>query len=191
MLLNIFSPQHILPILCLPCFKFFLFFNTNTLQDPSHKHACAILLFFLTNNFLENNISTYLVKFPWSYEFDALQFITLALLTTFTPHRLAASLFSVSCDLPSSNDIGLHTIGVLLTSNSWFSLLARCNLKTYLFFHIFGKLYSHSSHCIIYFIILFYISPMLTQIPLSVMFYAYHLHLCKTQSSPWRLYSFQ
>ena len=38
------------------------------------------------------------------------------------------SIFQVSHDPPSSNDIGLHTIGILITLNSWFSTWKRCNL---------------------------------------------------------------
>ena len=151
MLLNIFFLQHILPVLCLPCFKFF-FFNPTTLQDLttnffSFPQVCMCYSLFSQNNCLRNEISTYLVKFLWQYEFNALQIITLAPLTPFVTHGLATSLFPVSCDLPSGNDIGLHTIRLLLTFDSWLSLLARCNLKTYLFLHILEN-YTHMQHIV-------------------------------------------
>ena len=107
------------------------------------------LFSFFTNNCLRNEISTYLINFPWQYEFNALQIITLAPLTPFTTHGLTTSLFPDFCDLPSGNDIGLHTIRLLLIFYSWFSLLARCSLKTYLFLHILEN-YTHMQHVVSY-----------------------------------------
>ena len=104
---------------------------------------------FLQNNCLRNEISTYLIKFPWQYEFDALQIITLVPSIPFATHGLTTSLFLVSHDLPSSNDIGLHTIRLLLTFDSWFSLLTGYNLKTYLFLHILEN-YTHMQHVVSY-----------------------------------------
>ena len=132
MLPNIFR-QHTFsfsPIHSLPCFNFFFFpFSTLlTCQTPLQyfpflcKPACTILF---TCNCLRNESCTYLIGFPWQYEFNALQIISSAPSTPFMTHASATSLLPVSCDLSSGNDIGLHTIKLFLTFNSWFSLLAK------------------------------------------------------------------
>ena len=160
MLLNIFSLSTIYSFFAYPVLNFsqahyptrpyFLFFFS-----PQVFHT---LFSFSQNNCLRNEISTYLIKFPWQYEFNALQIITLAPLTPFATHRLATSLFPVFHDLPFGNDIGFHTISLLLPFDSWFALLTRCNLKNLFVPPHFGELYSIYStqyH-------MFYISPMLT-----------------------------
>ena len=100
-----FSNHFSLPLL----FDYLVLFLT-----PSH-HRTLIFLFanfhtlFTQNNCLWNQVSTYLIQFPWQYGFDTLHFITLAPLTPFSTCRLATPLFPVSCHLLSSNDIGfLH-----------------------------------------------------------------------------------
>ena len=122
MLLNKFFYSQ---IIFYPFFDYLVLFflNPTTLQDlPSNFFSLQVFhaLFFPNIN-LRNQISTYLIKFPWQYGFDALQIIILAPLTPFVTHRLAMPLFPVSHDLPSGKDIGFHTIGLLLTF--WFMIL--------------------------------------------------------------------
>ena len=108
----------LLPILLITLFYFFL--------TPSHYRTSlfpslpVFVIYFSQNNCLRNQISTYLIQFPWQYGFDTLKFIILAPLTPFATHRLAMPLFPVFCDLLSSNDTGFHTIGLLLSFDSWF-----------------------------------------------------------------------
>ena len=107
MLLNIYW-QYILPILCLPCFNFFLFFSTPLPYKifPANMH---MLSSYFTNNCLGNEISTYLIKFPWQYDFDALQITTLTPSTPFMTHKLATSFFSVSMTyLPAMTLVSTH-----------------------------------------------------------------------------------
>ena len=182
-----FFPQHILPILCLPSFKFF-FFSTplpyktlllNLFSFPASMHACYSP--FSQNNCLRNEINTYLVKFPWQI---GIQCPPNYHPSTFNPiHDTQIGYFTfptVSHDLPSGNDIGLHTIRLLLTFDSWLSLLTQDVISKLICSSTFQRIILICST--LYHI--FYISPMLTWIPLSVMFYPYHLHLCKTRSSP-------
>ena len=127
-----FFPTHTLfSILC------YSLLNSTACQTPallfpslfSCQPAYAILY---PKNLLRYESCTYLIKFPWKYKSDALQnIISSAPSTPFATHTLATCLFPVSCDLSSSNDIGFHTIELLLTFNSWFSFLQRCNLNTY------------------------------------------------------------
>ena len=89
MLLNIFCSTFY-PFFAYPVFIFFLYQpHYPTRSFPTSMQA---LFSVFTNNCLGNEISTYLIKFPWQYEFDALQIITLAPLTPFVVHRLATSL---------------------------------------------------------------------------------------------------
>ena len=115
---NIFSlSQHIVPVLWLPWSKFLTpLCHRILLLTLLFKSFHALLLFQC--NCLKSEISTHLIKFPWQYEFDALQIVTLAPLTPFATHRLATPLFPVSHDLLPNNDIGFHTIRLLLTFDS-------------------------------------------------------------------------
>ena len=133
MLPNIF-PLHTLflypPFFAYPILIFFFFpFSTPlTCQTPLQyfpflcKPACTIPFI---HNCLGNENCTYLIRFLWQYEFDALQIISPAPLTPFMIHTLATSLFPVSHDLSSINDIGLPPIKLFLTFDTWFSLLAK------------------------------------------------------------------
>ena len=96
------------------------FLEAITLHDLLFASSQVFILYFSQDNCLRNQIVTYLIQFPWQYGFNTLQFIILAPLIPFATHRLAMPLFPVFCDLLSSNDIGFHTIGLLLTFNSWF-----------------------------------------------------------------------
>ena len=147
------TPQHFstcsLRYFCSTFYPFFAYPVLNFFLQPhyptgSFPQTCMCYC-------LGDEISTYLVKSPGQCEFDALQIITLAPSTPFATHRLATSLFSVSRDLPSGNDIGLHTLRLLLTFDLWFLLLVRCILKTYFVLPHLGKLCSHSACCMIYF----------------------------------------
>ena len=81
-----------------------------------HIFASLHMLFFSLKNLLRYESCTYLVKFPWQYKSDALQnVISSASLTPSATHTLATCLFPVSRDLSSGNDIGFHTIELLLT----------------------------------------------------------------------------
>ena len=108
---NLFSAAHFPLLLAYPVLIFFLFSVPLTCMTPLLKFfsppTSMHMLFFFTHNYLGNEISTYLIRFPWQYAFNALQIVTLTPLTPFATHRLATSPFPVSRDLPSSNDIGL------------------------------------------------------------------------------------
>ena len=110
MLLNIFSLSTFYPFFAYPVLNFSQpHYPTRPYSFFSFLSASLHMLFsFSQNNCLRNEISTYLIKIPWQYEFSALQIIILAPSTPFVTHRLATSLFPVSHNPSSSNDIGFH-----------------------------------------------------------------------------------
>ena len=132
------------------------FLHPITLRDlPFSFFSLQIfMLYFSQNNCLRYQISTYLITFPWQYGFNTLQIIILAPLTPFTTHRLATPPFPVSHDLPSGNDIGFHTIGLLLSSihgsNFMRGVISKlvCHSK---FWRIIPKSSTYLNHCILYF----------------------------------------
>ena len=105
--------------------------HTNT--DPTMIHIFVSLHMFLFSykNLLRYESCPYLIKFPWQYESNALHnVISSTPLTPFATH-IDYLPFPVSHDLSSGNDLGFHTIELLLTFDSWFLFLQRCNLNTY------------------------------------------------------------
>ena len=109
-------------------FIFFIFFFA-----PQHR---ALIFHFLckfshsiTSKLLKNSVSTHLVQFPWQYGFATLQFYHSSASDTIHDILMGYSIFfQVSRGPLSSNDIGLHTIGILITINSLFSTWEKCNL---------------------------------------------------------------
>ena len=106
----------------------FFLFCPSTSQGPHLKFFCTCFHTLLLPNCFRIKSSTYLVKFPWCYEFATLQIITLAPFTPFTTCWLATPFFQVSHNPLSSNDTGCHTVWILITLNSWLSIPGRCNL---------------------------------------------------------------
>ena len=79
----------------------------------------------------------------------------------------------------SSNDIGLHTIWILITLNFWFSIQERCNLILVCCVKSLIIILNPAHTCtnVSYF---YYASLILTKIPISVMFYSFTIAFCKT-----------
>ena len=103
-------PIHIKPCFCF-AFHTPAHYNaliSNFLGQISHV-SCSI-----TSKLLKNYVSTHLIQFQYCCESDKLQIIIQAHLTPFATHWLATPFFQVFCDPFSGNDIGLHTIGILI-----------------------------------------------------------------------------
>ena len=124
---------------------------------------------------------TYLIKFLWQYESDILQ--KCHQLSTFDPicdTHIGYLPSPISSDLSSGNDIGFHTIELLLTFDSGFSFLLSCNLNT-----IFIN-FTHTQHAVSYNFMLYFSHIMIIRITLSVKFFFIStvMQFCSTRSSP-------
>ena len=114
--------------LTLLCFAFLISILPQHITGPSFSFFCACFYALLLANCFRIKSSTHLIQFPWQYGFATLQIITLVPLTPFATCWLATPFFQVSHDLLSSNDTGHHTVQILITLDSWFSIPGRCNL---------------------------------------------------------------
>ena len=134
MLPNIFFPQHthffLFSILCLPCFnRSFFLLNPTNLPDPTpifsffSLQACTHYFFHSQlpkdwKQYLPHQVPMAIwIWCPPNYHpstFDPIHDTHIGYFT-----------FPASCDLSSGNDIGLHTIKLFLTFDSWLSLLTK------------------------------------------------------------------